>query len=156
MTKALPLRVRRAGPADEAAIQALVRSERLNPTDLRWANFVVACDGEQIVGAVQMRHHRDGSQELGSLVVAPGQRGRGVATRLIDALLAGFTGPVHMVTQRRHAAHFERWGFRPVGALRAPLAVRLNWLIGQSMTLWSLLRRRPARRLAILGRRLQA
>lgn len=150
------LRIRRAGPADEAAIQALVRSERLNPTDLRWPQFVVACDGEHIVGAVQMRHHIDGSHELGSLVVVPDRRGQGLATRLVDALLTGFPGPVHMVTQRRHAAHFARWGFRPVRALRAPVAVRLNWLIGQSVSLWSLLRRRPARRLAILGRRLRA
>ena len=156
MTAAQRLQVRRAGPADEAAIQALVRSERLNPTGLRWPYFVVACDGERIVGAVQMRHHLDGSHELGSLVVAPTLRGQGLAARLIDALLLSFPGPVHMVTQRRHATHFERWGFRPVRAWHAPVAVRLNWLIGQSVALWSLLRRRPARRLAILGRRLRA
>jgi amino-acid N-acetyltransferase len=149
------VQIRRASVVDEAAIQALVRSERLNPTHLRWPHFVVACDGERIVGAVQMRHHLDGSHEMGSLVVVPELRGQGLATRLVDALLAGFPGPVHMVTQRRHAAHFERWGFRPVTMLRAPTAVRLNWLVGQSMSLWSLLRRRPARRLAILGRRLR-
>lgn len=150
------LRIRRAEPADAAAIHALVRSERLNPTDLRWPNFVVACDGADIVGAVQMRHHVDGSHELGSLVVVPGLRGHGLAARLIDTLLAGFPGPVHMITQRRHATHFERWGFRPVRLLRAPVAVRLNWLMGQSVSLWSMLRRRPARPLAILGRRLRA
>ena len=156
MTAALALRIRRAGSADEAAIHALVRAERLNPTGLRWPYFVVACDGERIVGAVQMRHHLDGSHELGSLVVAPGLRGQGLAAQMIDALLASFPGPVHMVTQRRHATHFERWGFRPVRTWRAPVAVRLNWLIGQSVALWSLLRLRQARRLTILGRRLQA
>lgn len=149
------VQIRRASAADQPAIQGLVRSERLNPNDLRWPHFVVACDGERLVGAVQMRHHMDGSHELGSLVVAPELRGQGLATRLIDALLAGFPGPVHMVTLRQHAAHFERWGFRPVTMLRAPAAVRLNWLVGQSMSLWSLLRRRPVRRLAILGRRLR-
>jgi amino-acid N-acetyltransferase len=150
------IQIRRAGPADEAAVQALVRSERLNPNRLHWPHFVVACDGERIVGAVQMRHHLDGSHELGSLVVVPELRGQGLATRLIDALLAGFPGPVHMVTQHRHAAHFERWGFRPVRALRAPVAVRLNWLVGQTVSLLSLVQRRPLRRLAILGRRLRA
>jgi amino-acid N-acetyltransferase len=149
------IQIRRAGPDDQAAIEALVRSEHLKPTDLRWPSFVVACDGERLVGAVQMRHHLDGSHELGSLVVAPAWRGQGLATRLVDSLLAGFPGPMHMITQRRHATHFERWGFRPVAALRSPLSVRLHWVVGQSMSLWSLLlRRRPARRLAVLGRRL--
>lgn len=152
MNRSFGVRIRRAAAQDQDAIRALVRAERLNPNGLDWPRFVVACEGEQIVGAVQLRRHRDGSRELGSLVVAPHWRGQGLAGQLIDALLIGFEEPVHMVTQRRHAAHFERWGFRPAWALRAPAAVRLNWAIGQSVALWSLLRRRPMRRLVVLAR----
>ncbi len=152
MNCAAGVRIRRAAAQDQDAIRALVRAERLNPTGLDWPRFVVACDGDRLVGAVQLRRHRDGSQELGSLVVAPAWRGQGLAGRLIDALLAGVDREVHMITQRRHAAHFARWGFNPVWALRAPAAVRLNWSMGQSVALWSLLRRRPMRRLAVLSR----
>ena len=152
MNRSFGVRIRRAAAQDQDAIRALVRAERLNPNGLDWPRFVVACEGEQIVGAVQLRRHRDGSRELGSLVVAPHWRRQGLAGQLIDTLLIGFEEPVHMVTQRRHAAHFERWGFRPVWALRAPAAVRLNWAIGQSVALWSLLRRRPMRRLVVLAR----
>jgi hypothetical protein len=42
-----------------------------------------------------------------------------------------------------------------VALLRAPATLRLNWLLGQSVTLLSLLRRQPPRRLAILGRRVR-
>lgn len=152
MKSAAGVRIRRAAASDQDAIRALVRTERLNPTGLDWPRFVVACDGEQLVGAVQLRRHRDGSRELGSLVVAPHWRGQGLASQLIDALLIGFDQPVHMITQRCHAAHFERWGFRPAWALRAPAPVCFNWVIGQSVALWSLLRRRPMRRLVVLAR----
>lgn len=152
MSAAARVRIRRAAAADQAAIRELVRAERLNPNGIDWPRFVVACDGGRIVGAVQMRRHRDGSHELASLVVAPGWRGQGLAAQLIDALLAGYGGPVHMITARRHAAHFARWGFEPLMPLRAPGPVRFNWCMGQSVALWSLLRRRSARRLAVLRR----
>ena len=36
-----------------------------------------------------------------------------------------------MVTGRAHAAHYARWGFRPVGLVRAPARVRRNFCLGQ-------------------------
>lgn len=152
MNSTLAVRIRRADAQDQEAIRALVHAERLNPTGLYWPRFVVACVGGQIAGAVQLRRHRDGSLELGSLVVAPPWRGQGLAGRMIDRLLVDVGQPVHMVTQRCHAAHFARWGFQPVRALRAPGPVRFNWAIGQSVALWSLLRRRAPRRLVVLAR----
>jgi amino-acid N-acetyltransferase len=150
---AAPTAVRPARAADQAAIDALVRSEPLNPHGLDWQRFRVAVAGARVVGAVQLRRHADGSRELGSLVVAREHRGRGLAAQLIEALLADHAGPVHLVTARANVPHYRRWGFATVAARRAPRAVRRNWCLGQLVGgVMALLRGRAPRRLVILER----
>ena len=131
MTKPDPTYVtRRALAADEPAIQRLVRSERLNPHHLHFRNFVVAMAGDELIGASQIRRHRDGSLELGSVVVARAWRGQGISAALIDRLLYDEQGAVHAITRKRHAHHYARWGFAPVSARQAPAAIRRNYRIG--------------------------
>lgn len=123
--------LRRARPDDEPAIRALVRAEALNPTDLRYPAFVVACTGERVVGAAQVRLHRDGSREFGSLVVAPSHRGRGIGTALIGTLLAQENRRLHVITGRANISIYERHGFRCVPGRSVPWQVRRNLRIGQ-------------------------
>lgn len=144
--------IRPARGEDQQSIVALVRSERLNPTDLRWPRFVVAESGGRLIGAVQLRHHRDGALELGSLVVTAGERGRGVATTMIDALLRPVQRPVHMITDARHSAHYARWGFASAAGVVLPRSVRRNWRIGRLMGLISFVRRQRRKRLVVLVR----
>ena len=80
------LTIRLATEMDQLAIRAMIRSERLNPTGLDWPSFMVATDERGLAGAVQLRRHRDGSRELGTLVVRKQARGHGIAGKLIDAL----------------------------------------------------------------------
>lgn len=122
--------VRPAVEAEAPAIRALVLAERLNPHDLDWRRFLVAHDGTHVVGAIQLRHHADGSHELGSLVVHPGARGHNLSARLIEALLARAPRTVHRVTSRRMAARYARWDFRPLAPAMAPYCVRRNYRIG--------------------------
>lgn len=147
--------IRRALAADEPAIQSLVHSERLNPHHLYFRNFVVAVAGGELIGASQIRRHRDRSLELGSIVVARPWRGRGVSAALIDRLLDDEQGTVHAITRQRHAHHYARWGFTPVSACEAPAAIRRNYrigsLIGGTMAVfqrrkinWLTILRRPA------------
>lgn len=145
--------LRPATRADEPAIHALVRSERLNPTGLDWPRFTVAVgeDGS-IVGAVQLRRHADGSCELGSFVVAGDARGRGIGGRLIDVLLKRTRHPVHLITASVHADHYRRWGFRPIEPQQAPRAVRFNYRMGRLARVLSFLRGEPPRPLVILER----
>jgi amino-acid N-acetyltransferase len=146
---AAPTAVRPARAADQAAIDALVRSEPLNPHGLDWQRFRVAVAGARVVGAVQLRRHADGSRELGSLVVAREHRGRGLAAQLIEALLADHAGPVHLVTARANVPHYRRWGFATVAARPD----RRNWCLGQLVGgVMALLRGRAPRRLVILER----
>ena len=112
--------IRRAFRSDQAAITALVHSENLARDDLDWRRFVVALAHGRVIGAVQMRRHADGSQELASLVVAPQFRGRGLAAQLITTLLAQHASPVQMITGARFARRYARFGFQRVPQWRAP------------------------------------
>ena len=149
----MSLVIRKATAADQAAIGALIESERLNPYGNHWPNFWVAGEGNQLIGAVQVRRHKDGSGELGSLVVVPARRGQGMAARLIEHVLAAEPGPMHMITGRAFATHYARWGFEPIGLRRAPASVRRHYVLGQLIgSAHALVTRRPINRLVILAR----
>ena len=122
--------VRYAIESDQAAIVALVRSERLNPNDLHWERFVVASDGVALVGAVQLRPNADGSHELSSLVVRPHVRSRGVATRMIELLTGERRERLYAVTRRVNVPRFARWGFAPVHPRHAPREVQRRRCMG--------------------------
>jgi N-acetylglutamate synthase-like GNAT family acetyltransferase len=145
--------VRPAVAADQDAIVALTRGERVNPTGLHWPRFFVAERDGALVGAVQMRLHHDGAHELGTLVVAPQARNQGIAAQLINALLSRSRGRVFMVTGRKHAAHYARWGFAPIRPCRAPRGVSRNYWMGTcGGYLFAALQRRPRNPLVILDR----
>jgi amino-acid N-acetyltransferase len=147
------LAIRNATERDHLAITTLVHSERLNPNDLDWRRFIVATDTTGILGAVQLRRHFDRSRELGSLVVRKDARGRGIASRLIDTLLAPVATRVLMITGAAFIAHYERWGFYRIQPMEAPIAVRRNYYLGSLIGgALSLLSGRRPRTLAILHR----
>lgn len=143
---------RKAVEQDEAEIRTLVRGERMNPTGLDWPNFLVAAVGERIVGTVQIRKHADGSRELGSLVVTKERRGQGIASRLIDTLLASDREPIWMITDEMHAGNYRHWGFTRIEPCTAPRKIRVNWRIGRFARIWSFIKGLPMRRLVILER----
>lgn len=145
--------VRYAVEADQAAIVALVRSERLNPNDLHWRRFVVASDGVALVGAVQLRPNSDGSHELASLVVRPHARSRGVATRMVELLTHGRRERLYAVTRRANVPRFARWGFAPIDARAASRDVQRRRILGQCASILALLSGRWPARLVILERR---
>jgi len=140
--------LRPATAADLAAIRALVRAARLDPTQMRWPQFlVVACDG-QIVACGQLRRF-PGAQELGSLVVADGWRGRGLAGALIRQLIAEATQPLYLECQAPLVALYRRFGFTPVRWRAAPGPLRLKFGLAHAL---SRLSRRPVAAMAYRGR----
>lgn len=149
----MQIEIRAATADDREGIIALVRSERVNPTGLHWQNFVVAESDGRIVGAAQIRKHKDRSRELASLVVAQSWRRQGLAARLIETLLASEHGQLFVITSERRSAYFARWRFQPADRSRAPWPVRLNYYMGQfGGGMVSLLLRRELLRLVILNR----
>ena len=147
--------IRSAIEHDEPAITNLIHSEHLNPCGLDWRRFLVATYEANIVGAVQLRHHGDGSKELGSLVVRQDARRRGIASRLIDTLLSKVSSRVFMITSAQFAAHYAQWGFRHINAVEAPSSIMRNYAVGQLLGgFLSLICGRTPKRLAILDRNL--
>jgi N-acetylglutamate synthase-like GNAT family acetyltransferase len=145
--------VRRATAADQAAIIALVRGARLNPRGLEWPGFAVAADDTgALVGVAQVRAHPDGSRELASAVVLPAVRGHGVASRLIQRLLADEAGIVYAVVDRPHAGRLGRWGFAPADPRALPRGVRRTLRVGRVVTAVLSLPARRRIRLVALAR----
>jgi amino-acid N-acetyltransferase len=130
--------LRPARAADAARIRALVWAARLDPTQLRWPQFwVVACGGE-VIACGQLRRFR-GAQELGSLVVAPAWRGRGLGGALVRALVRRATRPLFLECRGALASYYARFGFVPVSWRAAPAPLR--WKFGLSHLLATLFRR---------------
>jgi amino-acid N-acetyltransferase len=144
--------IRKARPQEGAAIRALVLTERMRPIDLKPENFLVAVKGDEIIGTVQMRHHPDGTRELGSLVVAAPWRRQGIATRLIDTLLKEQGDSVFMITARRDYRRYAQWGFELASGRSVPKSIRLHHFLGSLGSVVSLFKRRTIRRLVILRR----
>jgi amino-acid N-acetyltransferase len=143
-------RVRHATAGDQTAISRLVHQARLNPRSLDWRRFVIAEAAGAPIGVAQLRRHPDGSRELASLVVLAEHRDRGVAGRMIDALLNDEPGPVFTLVDRRYAQHFTRWDFHPVDPADLPRSIARQLRIGRLVTaIGSLLLRRRIRLLPL-------
>lgn len=145
--------IRPATESDQDQILSLARGERVKPFGLHWPNFIVAERDRRVVGAVQLRTHRDGAYELGSLVVEAASRGQGIAAQLIDRRLAGIAGRILMITGQAYADHYGRWGFRRIEPGSAPPSIQLHYWLGHlGGGIMSLVQRRARNRLAVLDR----
>jgi amino-acid N-acetyltransferase len=106
----MPVSIRPATAADELTLKQMVRAERLDPTSLKWENFLVAEDGAKIVGIGQIRQH-PGCQELGSLVTLREYRGQGVASQLMTALEARADRPLYLFCPHYRESFYQQHGY---------------------------------------------
>jgi GNAT superfamily N-acetyltransferase len=112
------VRIRVATAADQAEITRIGRSSPITPFGLRWRRFLVAEDHEnqgRIVGMGQVKRHGDGSRELASIAVIKGYRHKGVASAIINALLAREAGALYLVCRDSLETFYNRFGFVTVG-----------------------------------------
>ncbi|WP_082055223.1 GNAT family N-acetyltransferase [Cupriavidus basilensis] len=118
------VQLRSASHSDLQQIVALLERCRLPAADVVQIieNFHIAlCDG-RIVGCAATEHHGT-SILIRSVAVEPAYRERGIASRLVEALLMRARG-----TEVRDAyllstvapAYFARWGFSVIPAEEAP------------------------------------
>jgi N-acetylglutamate synthase-like GNAT family acetyltransferase len=104
--------VRKARPEDVGPAVALARRLGLDYPGLEDDALWVA-DGPdgRVAGLVALKAHPD-CLELCALGVDPGERGRGLARALVEALMAAAPGPVHLATVI--PGFFESCGFRTI------------------------------------------
>lgn len=122
--------LRPACAKDIWAIRKLVLSAKLDPTQLRWSQFwVIECE-ECVVACGQLRSF-PGAQELGSLVIAPGWRGRGLGSYLVEHLIQEATQPLYLeCLGSRLAKFYSRFDFVPISWQELPRP--LKWKFGVS------------------------
>lgn len=123
--------LRPASAEDIWTIRKLVLSAKLDPTQIRWSQFwVIECEGN-LVACGQLRSFT-GAQELGSLVVAPAWRGRGLGTYLAKHLMDSATQPLYLECLGSGLAEFyTRLGFVPISWQELPQSLKLKFGISQ-------------------------
>ncbi|HBB35868.1 MAG TPA: GNAT family N-acetyltransferase [Cyanobacteria bacterium UBA8803] len=123
--------LRRACVKDMGSIRKLVLSAKLDPTQLRWQQFwVIECEGN-IVACAQLRNF-SGAQELGSLVVAPTWRDRGLGTALTQHLIQQATAPLYLeCLGQRLPKFYSRFGFVPISGQGLPQSLKFKFAVGQ-------------------------
>ncbi len=116
--------LRPARAEDERTIRTLVRSANINPIGIHWDRFIVAEDaaneGRRILGIGQIKLHGDGSRELASIATVADRQGEGIATAIVEALLASdarVPGPLYLTCRQHMEPFYQRFGFRRVEQL---------------------------------------
>lgn len=123
--------LRPATAADQKRIVEVIREAEINPMDLKWQNFLLAVDDAtgQVVGTAQIKRHGDGSRELASIATIAAYQKRGIATRLIEALLAQNPDRLYLTCLRYMVPFYEKFGFALIPpADYTPYFKRLNRL----------------------------
>jgi N-acetylglutamate synthase-like GNAT family acetyltransferase len=103
----------------------MVGAEHLDPTALKWQNFLVAEQDGKVVGIGQTRPYPR-CPELGSLVVRKDFQSQGIGGMLIEALLARESGVVYLECRRPLESYYSRFGFKEIPWWRAPMPLKLK------------------------------
>ena len=116
------IRLRAAVRPDSIEIKKLVIAARLNPTGLDWRRFTVAVNAnEKVIGCVQIKPHRDGSQELASLVVDGDYQGMGIARKLVADMIRNYAGELYLMCRANLGDFYEKFGFRGIAEHEMPV-----------------------------------
>lgn len=91
----------------------MVWKARLNPMSLDWRRFFVAVTpDESVIGIAQVKPHRDGSQELASLITVEPWRGKGVARSLVTLLQGQQPDGLYLMCRAELGIFYEQFGFK--------------------------------------------
>lgn len=109
---------------DKGAILQLVWSAKLDPTQLKWSQFWVIEQHEEIIACGQLREFAD-AQELGSLVVIPNVRDQGLGTLLAQHLIQEASQPLYLeCLGNRLSQFYGHLGFSPVAWADLPSSLQ--------------------------------
>ncbi|MGK7929803.1 MAG: GNAT family N-acetyltransferase [Spirulina sp.] len=116
---------------DMRAIRRLVLGARLDPTQLRWQQFWVISREEEIIACGQLRTFQN-AEELGSLVVARGDRDRGLGSLLTRHLVGQATQPLYLeCLGTKLVAFYRQLGFVEVTWAELPRSLQLKFALSQ-------------------------
>ena len=106
---------------------------------LDWKRFIVAVNAQdQIIGVGQIKPHGADADilELASIAVYPEHQGKGVASAIIQHLLANSPRPMYLMCESSRGSLYEKFGFRAVSYNEMPRYFqRITKLAGLASTL---------------------
>lgn len=108
-------KARPALESESAQIKELIHLASVNPMGLDWRRFLVVVEGSgRVIGCGQVKPHGAGILELASIAVSPDYRGRGIARRIIEGLLANHPRPLYLMCMEHNGPMYEKFGFRSI------------------------------------------
>ena len=123
----LPVTIREATIDDDAIIKQMIRNVRLDPTSLKWQNFLIAEHEGEIVGIGQIKQY-PGCEELGSLVTKKSYRGQGIGGKLIEALETRAGRPLYLFCGAYNEGYYQRFGYETISWWNAPPFLKFKFL----------------------------
>ena len=129
--------LRPARESESSQIKALIHLVGINPMDLNWKRFVVAVnDQDEMIGCGQIKPHRTEIFELASIAVYPEHQGQGVASAIIQYLIANNSHPLYLMCESSRGSLYEKFGFREIAYDEMPRYFqRISKLAGLMTTL---------------------
>lgn len=113
--------IRPAREAEAAAIKELIHMVGINPTGLDWKRFLVAVNAAgQVVACGQVKPHGQEILEMASIATHPDHRGRGLARRIIESLLADAPRPLYLMCIDHNGPMYEKFGFAAIDTEQMP------------------------------------
>lgn len=123
--------LRPALASDQSTVTAIIRAAHINPFNLNWQRFIVAVNGEPVVGVGQIKPHKDGSRELASIAVIPAYQHQGIASQIITALMQREKGVIHLFCRTSLADFYRRFGFQVISLQELPSELARIHSIGE-------------------------
>ncbi len=118
------IRIRPASPDDKPFIKKHIEKFRLDDEDLNYHQFVVAVEGEKIIGFGRIRPHKK-IYELGCVGVIENKRNQGIGKKIAEHLINVFpSDDVYITTDLPE--YFERLGFKRIGSGPKELVEKLK------------------------------
>jgi len=133
------MRIRKAKKPDFSNVIRLAQKYDLDYTSLEADDFWVAEEGKTILGIVGLKKHKD-CLELCSLGVDGIYRNRGIAKRLVLALLKKAKENVYLATII--PGFFEKFGFEKASSIPVSMIKRSDWCKGCNKELCTIMMRK--------------
>lgn len=129
--------LRPARESESAVIKDLIHLSGINSMGLDWMRFVVAVnEQDQVIGIGQIKPHGTDILELASIAVYPEHHGKGVASAIIQHLLANSPRPMYLMCESSRGSLYEKFGFQVIEYAEMPRYFqRITKLAGLMTTL---------------------